>query len=65
MAAVRFPLEPWPWRWARECIDFRIDVNGIILLARSHPSVRTPVGGSIYVSIDPAKCAIVVHADSA
>ena len=48
-----------------ECIDFRIDVNGIILLARSHPSVRTPVGGSIYMSIDPAKCTIVGHADSA
>ena len=42
-----------------ECIDFKIMVNDTELLARSHPSVRTPVGGKIYMSIDPLKCAIL------
>lgn len=42
-----------------ECVDFKIVVNEVELLARSHPSVRTPVGGKIYMSIDPSKCAIL------
>jgi iron(III) transport system ATP-binding protein len=42
-----------------ECIDFKIMVKGVELLARSHPSVRTHVGEPIYISIDPSKCTIL------
>jgi iron(III) transport system ATP-binding protein len=42
-----------------ECIDFKINVNGVQLLARSHPSVRTPIGEKIHIAIDPQKCTVL------
>lgn len=42
-----------------EFLDFRISVNEVSLLARVHPSLRTPTGAPIHVSIDPHKCTIL------
>jgi iron(III) transport system ATP-binding protein len=39
-----------------EFIDFQVKLGGRILLARSHPSLRTPVGDAIYVKLHPEKC---------
>ncbi len=39
-----------------EFIDFQVKLGGRILLARSHPSMRTPVGDAIYVKLHPEKC---------
>ena len=40
-------------------IDFQVRVDGVTLLARTHPSLRTPVGGTIHVRIDPEKCVVL------
>jgi iron(III) transport system ATP-binding protein len=39
-----------------ECVDFQVRVGQTLLLARTHPSLRTPVGDSVYVSMNPEKC---------
>jgi len=39
-----------------EFIDFQVKLGGRILLARSHPSMRTPVGDALYVKLHPEKC---------
>src|SRR5437667_1308984 len=39
-----------------EFIDFQVKLGGRILLARSHPSMRTPVGDPLYVKLHPEKC---------
>ena len=39
-----------------EFIDFQVKLGGRILLARTHPSLRTPVGDPIYVKLHPEKC---------
>jgi iron(III) transport system ATP-binding protein len=39
-----------------EFLDFQVKLGGRILLARSHPSLRTPVGDAIYVKLHPEKC---------
>jgi iron(III) transport system ATP-binding protein len=41
-----------------EAIDFRVDVSGRSLLSRQHPMLRTPVGGLIFVRINPEKCVV-------
>ncbi|MBI1774470.1 MAG: ABC transporter ATP-binding protein [Proteobacteria bacterium] len=43
-----------------ECVDFKLKIDGVQLLARAHPSLRTPVGGSVHIDIDPEKC-IILH----
>jgi iron(III) transport system ATP-binding protein len=43
-------------------IDFQVRVDGATLLARTHPSLRTPVGGSVHVCIDPQKCVVLAAA---
>jgi iron(III) transport system ATP-binding protein len=40
-------------------VDFQIRVDGVTLLARSHPSLRTPVGDMIHLRIDPEKCVVL------
>lgn len=45
-----------------ECVDFKIQINDVELLARSHPSVHTHVGEKIFMSIDPSKCTILADA---
>ncbi|KAA1014477.1 ABC transporter ATP-binding protein [Paraburkholderia panacisoli] len=39
-----------------ETLDFQISVNGQTVLARVHPSHKTPVGQPIWFSVDPACC---------
>jgi len=37
-------------------IDCQVKIGDIILLSRAHPSLRTPIGGKIYVRTHPDKC---------
>ena len=39
-----------------EFIDFQVKLGSRILLARCHPSLRTPVGDALYVKLHPEKC---------
>jgi iron(III) transport system ATP-binding protein len=39
-----------------ECVDFQVKLGNRTLLSRRHPSLRTPVGHSIFVRLDPDKC---------
>jgi iron(III) transport system ATP-binding protein len=39
-----------------EFVDFQVKLGERLLLSRCHPSLRTPIGGSIYVKLDPEKC---------
>jgi iron(III) transport system ATP-binding protein len=39
-----------------EYVDYQIRVGDTILLARAHPSLRTPIGGTIHVRMNPEKC---------
>jgi len=39
-----------------ETLDFQIRVGEQIVLARVHPSHKTPVGETIHFSIDPGSC---------
>jgi len=39
-----------------EFVDFQVKLGGRILLSRRHPSLRTPIGDTIYVCLHPEKC---------
>ncbi len=39
-----------------EFLDFQVKLGSRILLARTHPSLRTPIGEAIYVKLHPEKC---------
>ena len=39
-----------------ETVDFQVRLGERALQSRAHPSLRTPVGNSIYIRIDPEKC---------
>jgi iron(III) transport system ATP-binding protein len=39
-----------------ECVDFQVKLGNRILLSRRHPSLRTPIGHSIFVQLEPDKC---------
>ena len=41
-----------------ESIDFRVTVGARSLLSRQHPMLRTPVGGTIFVRVNPEKCVV-------
>jgi iron(III) transport system ATP-binding protein len=41
-----------------EAIDFRVAVGSRSLLSRQHPTLRTPVGGAIFVRVNPEKCVV-------
>jgi iron(III) transport system ATP-binding protein len=41
-----------------EAIDFRVTVGTRSLLSRQHPTLRTPVGGVIFVHVNPEKCVV-------
>lgn len=47
-----------------EYLDFQIKVGNREVLARTHPSLKAPVGAKVYVRLDPAKC-ICIKDDSA
>jgi iron(III) transport system ATP-binding protein len=44
-----------------ECVDYMVVVGGTRLLARAHPSLRTPIGDPILVNIDPAKVNVITR----
>ncbi len=39
--------------------DFQVRVGEQMLLSRAHPSLRTPVGDTIHVRLDPVKCVVL------
>jgi iron(III) transport system ATP-binding protein len=39
--------------------DFQIRIGDVTLQARTHPSLRTPMGGTIHLSIVPEKCIVL------
>ena len=41
-----------------EAVDFRVAVGARSLLSRQHPTLRTPVGGTIFVHVNPEKCVV-------
>jgi iron(III) transport system ATP-binding protein len=41
-----------------EAIDFRVIVGARALLSRQHPTLRTPVGGTIFVHVQPEHCVV-------
>ena len=41
-----------------EAIDFRVVIGERALLSRRHPSLRTPVGGDIFVQLHPERCLV-------
>jgi iron(III) transport system ATP-binding protein len=46
-----------------EFIDFQVKVGERTLMARVHPSLKTEIGGTIYVRMNPDKC-ISIKADA-
>lgn len=42
-----------------EYTDFKVKVGNCVLLARAHPSIRTPVGKIIHISMNPEKCVAI------
>jgi len=41
-----------------EAVDFRVTLGSRSLLSRQHPTLRTPVGGTIFVRVNPEKCVV-------
>jgi iron(III) transport system ATP-binding protein len=39
-----------------ECVDFQVKLGERMLMSRRHPSLRTPIGHSIFVQLPPEKC---------
>jgi iron(III) transport system ATP-binding protein len=39
-----------------ECVDFQVTLGERTLMSRRHPSLRTPIGHSIFVQLPPEKC---------
>lgn len=48
-----------------EYVDFQIKVGETMLLARAHSSVRTPIGGSIHIRMNPEKCVAIAETTTA
>jgi iron(III) transport system ATP-binding protein len=42
-----------------EHLDFQVKVGDVVLLARAHPSLRTPIGDSIFVRLKAEKCVAI------
>jgi iron(III) transport system ATP-binding protein len=42
-------------------LDFRVKVGDVVLLAKAHPSLRTPTGDSIYLRMKADKCVVISH----
>ena len=40
-------------------VDFQIRAQGMNLFARTHPSLRTPVGEAVHMRLDPEKCVVL------
>jgi iron(III) transport system ATP-binding protein len=39
-----------------ECVDFQVKLGERTLMSRRHPSLRTPIGNSIFIQLPPEKC---------
>ena len=39
-----------------ECVDFQVKLGSRMLMSRRHPTLRTPIGHSIFVQLPPDKC---------
>jgi iron(III) transport system ATP-binding protein len=48
-----------------ECVDFQVRVGETLLLARAHPSLRTPVGEMVYITMNPDKCIAIPNVKAA
>ena len=44
-----------------ECVDYIVAVGETRVLARAHPSLRTPIGDPILINIDPAKVNVITR----
>jgi iron(III) transport system ATP-binding protein len=42
-----------------EAVDFQVAVAARTLLSRQHPTLRTKIGESIFVQLDPEKCVVL------
>jgi iron(III) transport system ATP-binding protein len=42
-----------------DCLDFHVKVGDVVLLAKGHPSLRTPTGDSIYLRMKADKCVAI------
>jgi iron(III) transport system ATP-binding protein len=42
-----------------EYLDFQLKVGDVVLLARAHPSLRTPVGDAIFLRMKAEKCVAI------
>jgi len=42
-----------------EVLDFQVQVNDKVMLARVHPSQKTPVGAPIHIVLDPTVCIVL------
>jgi iron(III) transport system ATP-binding protein len=42
-----------------DCLDFQVKIGDLVLLARVHPSLRTPVGDKVHVRMRAEKCIAV------
>jgi len=40
-------------------LDFHVRVGDVVLLAKAHPSLRTPTGDAIYLRMKPEKCVAI------
>ena len=47
-----------------ECMDFQLRVGETLLLARAHPSMRAPVGGTLHITMNPEKCIAIPNSES-
>ena len=45
-----------------EYLDFQVKVGESVLLARAHPSLRTPIGGPIHMRMRAEKCIAIPSA---
>ncbi|MGE3840190.1 MAG: ABC transporter ATP-binding protein [Vicinamibacterales bacterium] len=45
-----------------ESVDYQVRIGSRTLLSRCHPTLRTPVGDTIFVHVDPEKCVILTVA---
>jgi iron(III) transport system ATP-binding protein len=44
-----------------DCLDFQVKIGDFVVLARAHPSLRTPVGDKVYVRMRADKCVAVLQ----
>src|SRR5262249_38348090 len=45
-----------------EYLDFQVKIGDAVLLARAHPSLRTPVGDPIHLTMKAEKCIAIPNA---